>query len=187
MKTALVLALAGLGAAGAFWRQEEGSPVSDDDRTKFLFHGVFEGLVDDGAQVEAVEQILAHKDEWFIPKCPICFAVHAGLRAYASYGRDNGWKSPRKDGLPPWFGYGWRAETLDALKSEDIKTRHKAFEGLVSKYVEARFERVKMTGETRNRMRESIKIGMKEGLEMLNSQNLKDSFPASCPSCEGAN
>jgi len=187
MKTALVLALAGLGAAGAFWRQEAAGPVPADDRTKFLFHGVFEGLVEDGAQVEAVEKILAHKDEWFVPKCPICYAVHAGFRAYASYGRDNGWRSPRKDGLPPWFGAGWPAETIDALKSEDIKTRHGALERLVNRYVDRRFARTKMTEKEVESMRISLKIGMKEGFVAMERTNSKERFPASCPSCEGAN
>lgn len=187
MKIAAIAALAGLGVASFLGKQEDVGPVSYADRARFLFHGVFEGLVEDGAQVELVEGILARKDEWFVPKCPICLSVHAAFRAYASYGRDNGWKSPRKDGLPPWFGAGLPKETMDALLSKEVETRHKAFEALVSKYVKARFEKVKMSDDARDRMQESLKIGMKEGLTNLKSSGDEKLFPVSCPSCEGAN
>ena len=187
MKIAIALAVAGLGTVGALWRQDPLSPVPDEERTRFLFHGVFEGLVEDGAPAEIVERILAHRDAWFVPKCPICHSVHAALRAFASYARDNGWKSPRKDGLPPWFGVGFPKETVEALKSEDTKTRHGAFEKLVHRYVERRFARVRMSREDIDKMRDALKLGMKEGLEMLKSSGREELFPASCPSCEGAN
>src|SRR6266850_7031279 len=113
MKTAAVILLAGLGAAGIVWRQEKWTRDPNADRTRFLFHGVFEGLVEDGAQAEVVDRILDKKDEWFVPKCPICVSVHAAFRAYSSYARDNGWRSPRKDGLPPFFGDGFPMETIE--------------------------------------------------------------------------
>ena len=187
MKIAAMVALAGLGAAGALWRQEPVSPVPDAERTRFLFHGVFEGLVEDGAQAEVVERILAQRDAWFVPKCPICYSVHAAFRAYASYARDNGWRSPRKDGLPPWFGVGFPKETVEALKSEDVKTRHGAFEKLIHRYVDKRFARVRMTRDEIDKMRDALKIGMNEGLEAMKRTKSEEQFPASCPSCEGAN
>src|SRR5262245_25588013 len=171
MKLAAIVAVAGLGAAGALWRQEPVSPVPDAERTRFLFHGVLEGLIEDGAQAEIVERILAERDSWFVPKCPICGSVHAAFRAYASYARDNGWKSPRKDGLPPWFGAGFPKETVEALKSEDVKTRHGAFEKLVQRYVERRYARLKMTREEAAKMRDALKLGMKEGLEAMKRTN----------------
>jgi hypothetical protein len=187
MKIAAIAVLAGLGVAAFLRPQEGGGPVSDHDRTRFLFHGVFEGLVEDGAQAEVVDRILARKDDWFVPKCPICVSVHAAFRAYSSYARDNGWRSPRKDGLPPFFGNGFPKETLEALKSDDTKTRHQAFEKLVHKYVGQRFARLKMTQEERDRMQEALKIGMKEGTEAMKRTKTEELFPASCPSCEGAN
>jgi len=113
--------------------------------------------------------------------------VHAAFRAYSSYARDNGWKSPRKDGLPPWFGDGLPKETVEALKSDDIKTRHGALEKLVDKYVTQRFARLKMTEQESDRMRVALKIGMKEGLEAMKRTRSEERFPSSCPSCEGAN
>lgn len=187
MKIIAAASFAVLGLAGTFRLQEGGSPVSSSERTRFLFHGVFEGLVEDGAQAELVDRILDKKDEWFVPKCPICVSVHAAFRAYSSYARDNGWKSPRKDGLPPFFGDGFPKETVEALKSDDTKTRHQAFEKLVHKYVGQRFARLKMTQEERDRMQEALKIGMKEGTEAMKRTKTEELFPASCPSCEGAN
>src|SRR5262245_17600764 len=135
MKFAAVPVLAGLVVAGFVGLQEEGSPVSSSDRTKFLFHAVLEGLMNDGAQADVVQRIVEKKDEWFVPKCPICTSVHAAFRAYSLYARDNGWRSDRKDGLPPWFGGGFSKETVEALKSDDVKRRHGEFEKLIQKYV----------------------------------------------------
>lgn len=187
MKIIAVVSLAVAGVAGTFWMQEKGTRDPNSERTKFLFHGVFEGLVEDGAQAEVVDRILENKDAWFVPKCPICVSVHAAFRAYSSYARDNGWRSPRKDGLPPFFGDGFPKETVAALKSDDTKTRHAALEKLVEKYITRRFAQLKMTQEESDRMHEALKIGMKEGMDAMKRTKSEERFPASCPSCEGAN
>lgn len=187
MKIIAVCLLAVAGIAGTLWTQEKGGPVSSNERTRFLFHGVLEGLMEDGVQAEVVDRILDRRDDWFVPKCPICISVHAAFRAYSSYARDNGWKSLRKDGLPPWFGSGLPKETVDALKSDDIKTRHGALEKLVEKYVAQRFARLKMTQEETSRMREALATGMKEGQDAMKRTKSEERFPSSCPSCEGAN
>ncbi|HTF57992.1 MAG TPA: hypothetical protein VK661_12235 [Planctomycetota bacterium] len=187
MKIIAIASLAALGLGGAFWPQEKGSAISSSERTKFLFHGVFEGLVEDGAQAEVVDRILENKDAWFVPKCPICVSVHAAFRAYSSYARDNGWRSPRKDGLPPFFGDGFSKETVEALKSDDTKRRHGALEKLVEKYITRRFAQLKMTQEEFDRMHEALKIGMKEGMDAMKRTQSEERFPSSCPSCEGAN
>jgi hypothetical protein len=187
VKIIAAASLAILGLAGTFWMQEKGSPVSSSERTRFLFHGILEGLMEDGVQAEVVDRILDRKDDWFVPKCPICNSVHAAFRAYSSYARDNGWRSERKDGLPPWFGLGLPKETVEALKSDDIKTRHGALEKLVEKYISQRFARLKMTGPEIDRMREALKFGMEEGLTSLKRSKREEMFPVSCPSCEGAN
>jgi hypothetical protein len=176
-----------IAAAGAYGLQEQERPVTDHERTRFLFHAMFEGLVEDGAQQAVVKAIVDNRNEWFIPKCPLCVSVLAGFHAYATYGEHNGWKSPRKDGLPDWFGGGWTRETVAELHHADLKRRHAALQALVEKYVARRFETVKMTGARKDRMRESLKIGMNEGLSRLKESGSEDLFPSSCPSCEGAN
>jgi hypothetical protein len=187
MKLIAIVVAGSLGLAGALWPQEPPRRVSDNGRARFLFHGIFEGLVEDGVQAEIVERVLARRDEWFVPKCPICNAVHAAFQAYASYARDHGWRSPRTDGLPPWFGLGLPADTVEALKSGVVKLRHGALEKLVQRYIAQRFSRLKMTDAEAESMRIALKLGMKEGLGFLKDSGGEELFPSSCPSCEGAN
>ena len=176
-----------LAAAGALGLQEAERPITNHERTRFLFHAIFEGLVEDGAPQATVKAIIEKRNEWFIPKCPICDAVLAAFNAYAVYGEHHGWKSPRKDGLPDWFGNGWTRETVADLGNADVKKRHAVFQALVEKYVDRRFETVKMTPARKDRMQEALKIGMKEGLSRLKESGNEELFPSSCPSCEGAN
>jgi uncharacterized C2H2 Zn-finger protein len=186
MKITIAVLLIGSGAA-AFALQEREGPVPDGERTRFLFHAIYEGLIEDGAQPAAVKAILDKRDEWFVPKCPICDSVFSAFRAYFVYSDNHGWKTGRDDGMPDWYGRGWSVETLANLKHAEIKRRHGAFQALVEKYVDRRFETVRMTAERKDRMKEALKIGMKQGLESLKATGSEDHFPASCPSCEGAN
>ncbi|HEU4339216.1 MAG TPA: hypothetical protein VFS19_04040 [Planctomycetota bacterium] len=179
MKIAVVLAAVVTGAAGfAAIQERETVPV---DRTRFLFAAVVEGLAEDGFDPKLAGEIGDNARLWFIKSCPICESVLLAFKAYKA--SCDGWRMKSE----PWNGSRVPKETMEQLRHADTATRHKAFEGLVSKYVEARFERVKMTEETRIRMRESIKIGMGEGLKMLKQSGSAELFPASCPSCEGAN
>jgi uncharacterized C2H2 Zn-finger protein len=186
MKLAAIAILAGLGAA-AFGLQERERPVTNEERTRFLFHAIYEGLIEDGAQLASVKAILDKRNEWFIARCPVCDSVFAAFQAYFMYSENHGWKTDRADGLPDWFGRGWSKETVADLKHPEVKRRHAALKGIVEKYVARRFETVKMTDARRDRMQESLKIGMKEGLGFLKDSGGEDLFPSSCPSCEGAN
>jgi hypothetical protein len=168
-----------IAAAGAFALQErETAPV---DRTRFLFAAVIEGLTEDGFEPQLAGEIGDKARSWFIKSCPICDSVLMAFKAYKA--SCDGWRMKSE----PWNGSRVPKDTMERLRHTDTVTRHKAFEGLISKYVDARFERMKMTPEARDRMRESIKEGMGEGLKMLKSSGSEELFPASCPSCEGAN
>jgi hypothetical protein len=186
VKIALAL-LALAGGFASFALQEREKPVTDAERTRFLFSAIYEGLIEDGAVESAVKPIVDRRDEWFVPKCPICDPVYSAFRAYLGFIRDHGWKSERTDGLPDWFGSGLSKETVKDLADPEVKTRHAAFQALVDKYVKRRFASVVMSAERKDRMQESLKIGMKEGIVNLKQSDRADLFPSSCPSCEGAN
>ena len=178
MKTTLALiVLAGV-SASAVIQEPEVRPV---DRTRFLFLAVIEGLAEDGFDPKLAGEIGDNARLWFIKSCPICDSVLMAFNAYKA--SCDSWRMESE----PWNGSRVPKETMAGLRHADTATRHKAFEGLVSKYVDARFERMKMTQEARERMRESIKVGMGEGLKLLKLSGSEELFPASCPSCEGAN
>jgi hypothetical protein len=178
MKLAMAAAIAA-GGAGFFAMQDrETAPI---DRTRFLFAAVIEGLTEDGFDPKLAGEIGDNGHFWFVKSCPICEPVLLAFRAYKS--SCDSWRMKSE----PWAGSRVPTGTMEALRSPDTSTRHKAFESLVSKYVTARFERVKMTEEARNRMQESLKMGLKEGLTYLKKSGGEELFPASCPSCEGAN
>ena len=179
MKLALAAALAAFGAAGAYLAQEpEVAPV---DRTRFLFAAVIEGLAEDGFDPVLAGAIAENPKKWFVPDCPVCEPVLLAFRSYVT-SCDRWWLKGDS-----WNGCRLEMTVVEALKSDDTPARHKAFEGLIQKYVGRRFERFRMTAGQKDRLQESLKIGMKEGLERLKESGSEDLFPSSCPSCEGAN
>ena len=175
------------GVAGSLVLQDREKPVSDVERTRFLFAAVHEGLIEDGPGEQALKPIVERRNEWFVPKCPICDAVYSAFRAYTAFAHDHGWKTDRKDGLPSWFGPGFSKEVSEGLAHADLKTRHGVLQKLVERYVSRHFDRIRMTDTQKSLMQEAMKLGMKEGLEMLKATKSEEFFPGSCPSCEGAN
>jgi uncharacterized membrane protein len=178
MKIALGVIVLGIGAAGVAALQESG-PASVD-RTRFLFSAVIEGLAEDGFDPAMAGVIAENPKKWFVPECPVCESVLLAFGAYtASCDR---WRLKGD----PWAGSRVPKATMDALRNADVTVRHKAFEGIIRAYVHRRFDRFKMTEDARDRIEESLKTGMKQGLEYLKKYG-EEKFPASCPSCEGAN
>src|SRR5687767_13620780 len=84
-----------IAAAAAFGLQERERPVTNEERTRFLFHAIYEGLIEDGAQPGSVKAILDKRNEWFIPRCPICDSVFTAFQAYFMYSENHGWKTGR--------------------------------------------------------------------------------------------
>ncbi len=178
MRIAIAIAVVA-GAAGIVALQDR--DVAPVDRTRFLFAAVIEGLARDGFDPKLAGAIAENPKKWFIPSCPVCEPVLLAFHGYKASCEN--WRMKSE----PWSGSRLPKTTLEALRSADTATRHKALEGLISAYVEERFTRTRMSEEAKDKLRESLKIGMKEGLEQLKAQDLEDAFPASCPSCEGAN
>lgn len=187
MKKIMTLALLAGGAlAGAAFpaAQDGQSRTPGGDRFRFLYLAVFEGLVEDGIQKETVAQVVDPDKAWFITNCPICNPVRFAFEVYHASLSLQSWVS---GDLPPGHGPGLSKEEAVKFASQDVVTRHNALKALVGRFVERRFTRSQMTEEEKNRLREAIKIGMKEGLAQLKAQERESKFPASCPSCEGAN
>ena len=166
MSTDCVVALLLMGLQGGPQAEAE------KDRARFLTMAVLEGLWEDGAKPDLIQAIV--KDPWsvFVPKCPICMPVRHAFRILAAAPPPDMYDS-RGPGLPA---------ALEAqLRSVDIPTRKKGLMALVDRYVERRFERVKMSDEEKGRLRRLIEEGRKIGTGYMN--------PAPgdfCPSCEGA-
>jgi hypothetical protein len=145
---------------------------AEKERSRFLMMAVLEGLWEDGAKPDLIQAIV--KDPWsvFVPKCPICMPVRHAFRILAAAPPPDMYDS-RGPGLPA---------ALEAqLRDVDVPTRKKGLMALVDRYVERRFERVKMSDEEKGRLRRLIAEGRKIGTGYMN--------PAPgdfCPSCEGA-
>jgi len=135
-------------------------------------------------QKETVQRVLDPDTVWFITNCPICDSVRFAFQVYQASWSVQSWV---RGDLPPGHGDGLSKDDAARFASKDVVTRHEALKALIDRYVQRRFARVDMNEKEKDRLRESIKIGMKEGLEQLKAQDRQADFPSSCPSCEGAN
>jgi hypothetical protein len=165
MRTAL-LALALLPWAQA----APASNLTEDDRTRFLVAAVFEGLVEDGPDPLLFAYVLTERDAHFVAKCPICWPVVDGMRAYFNY----------KPAYPCGVR-GFPEEIRIGFRNTDRKVRLKAIEAMIGRYVARRFERMAMTDVDKARMRALLEEGKKAGMSFKEKE-----FGDYCPSCTGA-
>jgi hypothetical protein len=144
----------------------------EKELARFLTLAVFDGLWEDGAEADVVKDLAKDDHPVYIYKCPICMPVLHAFKMLAAAP-----PPPMYDGR----GAGLPKEIVGALKAGDLPTRKKGFEALVKRYVERRFERLKMTDEEKTRLRALIERGRKAGMSYK-------SLPAGdfCPSCDGA-
>ena len=139
---------------------------------RFLTLAIFDGLWEDGAEADVVKPLAKHDDPIYIYKCPICMPVAHAFDIYASAPPPLIYDG-RGPGLPP--------DVLAQLKAVDLPPRKKGLEALVKRYVDRRFERLKMSDEEKTRLRGLIEKGRKTGM------TYKSPKPGDfCPSCEGA-
>lgn len=174
MKRPLAPALS-IAFAGAFgWAVCTGTAqdaeVPDSERTRFLFFAILEGLWEDGADRLLI--IKGGDRSHFVTKCPICTPVSHAFKVYGE-SSDVPIYASRGPGLPK--------ELEDGLKSEKREERLKAIELLVKRYVDRRFDRLRMTEAQNAAMRQLLEEGRKSGMSMK-----AKSFGPACPSCEGA-
>lgn len=162
---AAVLLVQGCAAAPA-------RPVSDADRSRFLFMAVLEGLWEDGADPALLQPLLQKPLDHFVPKCPVCTPVAHAFRVYVE-----------STDVPVFEARGaaFPREIAEGLRSSKRADRLKALESLVARYVARRFERLSLSADEREEMRRQIEAGKKDGMAQLGPD-----FGTSCPSCSGA-
>lgn len=167
--TAVVAALAVLLAVQ---QKDPLSGLHDKELTRFLTMAVFEGLFEDGAEADVVKKVAADNWELFIAKCPLCHPVKHAFEMMAA--------APGPD-LYDGRGSGLPQDILARLRAADLPTRKKGLEALVKRYVDRRFERMKMSDVDQARLRRLMEEGRKRGMTYK-------SLPAGdfCPSCDGA-
>jgi len=146
--------------------------ADEKELARFLTPAVFDGLWEDGAQKEVVDALAKDTFKIFVAKCPICMPVLHACRMLAA--------APP----PPMYdarGPGLPAEIVAQLKAVDLPTRKKGLEALVKRYVDRRFERMKLSDVEKARLLRLIEDGRKKGMSYAGLQ------PGDvCPSCEGA-
>jgi hypothetical protein len=147
-------------------------PPTEVDRGRFLYFALLEGLWEDGAPAEALKPLLAAPRDHFVPKCPVCTPVTQALADYANT-TDIAVYGGRGKGFPP--------EIEIALRSGVRDERRRGLESLVARYVDRRFERVRMTSGERFLMKALIDEGRQDGMSMM-----EPGFGPACPSCSGA-
>jgi len=145
----------------------------EKELARFITFAVFEGLFEDGAEADVVEAVSNDNfKQLFIPKCPLCLPVLHAFRVMAA--------AP-KPLLFDGRGKGLPKEVLNALRSADLSARKKGLEALVKRYVDRRFERLKMSDEEQTRLRGLMEAGRKKAMGFNTLQ--PGDF---CPSCDGA-
>jgi hypothetical protein len=148
------------------------APVSDEDRSRFLFMALLETLWEEGPEPELFKPLLDKPRDHFVPKCPLCTPVAHAIRIYV--------ENPDV----PVYGARWNAfprELAEGLKSPDRTKRVKALEDLVARSVARRFDRSSMTAAGREEMRKYLEVGKQDGMALL-----EPGFGTRCPSCSGA-
>ena len=148
------------------------TPLTEVDRGRFLYFAVLEGLWEDGAPADALRPLLAAPREHFVPKCPLCTPVTQALQDYVNT-TDIAVYGGRGRGFPP--------EIERALRGAAREERRRGLESLVARYVDRRFERVRMSSGERFVMKALIDEGKQDGMSMM-----EPGFGQACPSCTGA-
>jgi hypothetical protein len=158
-----VLLLAGCSAASA-------PTVSDEDRSRFLFFAVLEGLWTDGPDPELLRPLVNQPRDHFVPKCPICTPVAHAVRMYVE-----------NSDVPVYGarGNGFPGDLADGLRSAERSVRLRALEGMVARYVDRRLAR--MSPAERTEMRKYLDVGKQDGMALMEPE-----FGRACPSCSGA-
>lgn len=187
-----VILLVGCGSAE---RRSAGPipPWDNKETLAFVYLAVIEGLTADSPDPKVLRPILdadkpsyvvdpkslkpildAEKPGYFVHKCPICEPVRSAFISYLA---------PFEKGecvyYPAPIGTGLPKEIQAKLVSQERKARLDGMENLVARYVQARFDRLRMTADERRQMIESLLAAKNFGMQ-LNTPG------ENCANCVGA-
>ncbi|WP_027000660.1 hypothetical protein [Eisenibacter elegans] len=142
---------------------------SDIGLEAFLEEAIFEGLQVEAFPAAIVAEMLQNPELFFVPECPICEPVQAGMRRYLA------------EGLA---AEGAEAqEAYQRWKRQNGAVQCKELEHLVRTCVALRFRSGDWDETTQRRLMSEMSVGKKKGMTKKHLSNI----PArSCPSCEGA-
>lgn len=166
----LAVFLAGCGSA------EQIDPW-DQEGLKFVYLAVIEGLATDGVEPEVLKGILkAEAPGYFIYKCPICEPVRSAFISYVATCEDE-----RSVYRPSRHRTSSSEELEVKLASRDRKMRLEGLQDLVARYVQIRFDRLRMTARERRRMMELLDAAKDYGMNVKTPE-----FREDCANCLGA-
>lgn len=134
----------------------------------FLKTAVLEGLKKDKFPLKTSEYILANKESFFVPKCPICTPITSAFREF------NAQKTKTKRTK---LDKNW----LKQINSTQTSEQHLAFRDLIERYVSMAYTQWQFTETEKEIMEGQLRAGRKKGMA-----GKSDEFGKFCPSCDGA-
>jgi hypothetical protein len=147
------------------------SIAQDDFKTNmeaFLKKAISEGLQKDKFPLKISADILADKDKFFVPKCPICTPISSAFEAYNAQKI----KVKRTKLDKTW---------LRQIQSSSREEQHLAFKDLIERYVSEAYIQGQFTEAEKEAMESKLRVGRKKGMT-----GKTDEFGKFCPSCDGA-
>jgi len=179
----LGLVLAGARGGGAC--AERAGPGEDFE---LLFFATLEGLYQDGVSNEIVDALLARdasgQAQMFVPGCPICIPVRNAFEVYRARPEITGFKA-RFD----TFGDGLAPELAERCLDPYLDARLAALHELVERWVDARFDALRLSEAERDDWRGRLEGMRKKGTLSLRSYQRDGAYAGlkNCAVCDGAN
>ena len=154
--------------------------------SQLIFFAVLEGLYRNGVSNEDVDLIIPpgkngkgnFDPEHFVYACPLCHPVFEAFRLYRQREVFYGFK-----GRVPTFGSGLDAALTAGLHRPDAAQRRRAIEGLISRWVTARLDMMRLSKRERETITREMEQGRKQGMGSLKTGT---STRTNCPICDAS-
>lgn len=146
-----------------------------DEQFQFIYFATLEGAHADGLTDAETDRILLRSGGkegayvHFVYACPLCMPVANGLCAYRTRPEWFSYKLPREQAEHRTMGAGLPVELRQQLASNDLATRLKAVNALVTRWVDRRMQSLNLTPEQRKDWERRLEDGRKEGMKMLDA------------------
>lgn len=141
---------------------------------QFVFYAVLEGLYQDGATQEQVDQILMkqtdeHGYEHFVYSCPICTSVQLACELYSKRPTFRMYKPDEQSHqiTHATFGAGFSEQVKRGLYADDVSIRLETLHDLIAKWTSDRMARMNLSKTQRQDLIEAIAVGREQGIRAL--------------------